>query len=108
MPRSSDVTSVPLTRERHAEAMVELKRHNPRAFMAIFHPQCYVYDERDNEYGWSLDRTCAELRVAIQQARFWREMIRNIGDLLRFDARRRRISIGIDIGTHIVYGETIE
>ena len=81
-----------LTNERHAAVVVELMRYNPRAFMAIYRPNNYVYDTQDFDYANDLERKCSELRIAFQHVKHWNEMKRMVRDLVRYDDRRRRSS----------------
>lgn len=97
----------PLTIERHAEVVTYLARNNPRAWSAIFRPERYVYDERDERDGYSLDGECSDLINAFLRATDWRTMIFTLRRLVRATERRRKMSIGIRLGDRILYGEAI-
>lgn len=105
--RSTDVTHEPLTQQRHAAVVVELCRQNPRAWMAIYRPNVYVYDDRDHAVSIELENKCTELRLAFQRVTVWDDMKRIVRNLLRYEERRRRISIGVSIDGRIIYGEAI-
>ena len=96
-----------LTIERHAHVVDELRRQNPRAWSALYRPNRYVYDERDQAAGNDLDNKCQSLRIAFQSVSHWQEMKRMLRDLLRFDERRRRMSIGVWMDDRIIYGESV-
>ena len=101
MPRAA------LTGERHAAVVVELFRKNPRAWMAIYRPNVYVYDDRDHDVSIELENKCGELRIAFQRVKEWDDMKRIVRNLLRYDERRRRISTGIVIDGRTLYGEAL-
>lgn len=105
---SSDLAEhLPLTRERHAAVVVELCRRNARVWSALFRPERYVYDERDQERGYELDLRCSGLRIGFERTTDWPTIVCNLRELVRLDERRRRMSIGVWIGDRILYGEPL-
>lgn len=98
----------PLNTKRHAAVVVELMHHNAPAYMAVFWPSQYVYDERDTALGAELDTRCQELRIAFQSVRGWEEMLRMVRRLVHLERKRRRLSVGVVIDGRVIKGEAIE
>ncbi len=107
IPGSPDVTHEPLTPDRHAELVVELLHHAPRAHRVLFRPSIYLYDDRDHIRASWIEARCAELRVRFNSETDWDGANEIIRSLLRFDENLYHMSIGVCIDGRNYYGEAL-
>lgn len=97
----------PLTRNRHAELVVEMLHNNPRLWAALYRPSVYVYDERDHQKSIQLELDCRELRLAFNGATDWETAMYQLRELIRLDDWRRTISIGVRVNGRVILGEAV-
>ena len=120
--RSTNVTHEPLTRERHAAIVAELLRGYTRkartAYRVLYMPTLYVFNDCDvcktPEGKWphagcglTLMHEMDALRLAFQKVTEWDAAMRILRDLIRKDDQANRMSIGVDLGGRILYGEAV-
>ncbi len=95
----------PLTRERHAEIVAYIKRHNAAAWRVLFKPTNYIYDDRDHLAVVELELRASDLRIRFNSETDWCGAIEILRNLLQIDATCCRMSVGSRIDGRDYYGE---
>ena len=100
-------THDPLTRERHAELVTFLCRHNPRAWRVFMKPSLYLYDDRDHDRSITIEKQAGELRIRFEFETVYESAIEILQRLIQLDREACRMSIGSIIDGREYLGEYV-
>lgn len=107
-----------LTAGGHAQLVANLSSASPSTWAAIYSPNDYVFDvceicqtprgkKPHPNCGRSLALEMASLRAGFHRATDQGAVNRILRQLISLEARARRMSIGVRVGGHILYGEAV-